>query len=83
MTRCLYTNGHKKVRTLKRIEIEVLKIEIQSKEVERDPGASYEFRGRSFYNVSGVFKTEYGENKSKLWERSLALVTKEIVIILV
>lgn len=30
----------------------------------------------------GVFKTVYGENKSKLWERSLALVTREILIIL-
>lgn len=34
------------------MEIEVLKIEIQSREVERHPGASYEVRGGSFYNVS-------------------------------
>lgn len=81
-TKCLYTNGHKKVRILKRIKIQVLKIEIQSREVERDPGASYEVRGGSFYNVSGVFKIVYGANKSKFWESSLGLVSREILIIL-
>lgn len=66
MTGRLYSNGHKNFRILKWIKIEDLKIEIQSREVERAPGASYEVREGSFYNVSGVFKTGYQANKSKL-----------------
>lgn len=39
-----------------RLEIRVLKLEIQSREVDRDSRVSYEVREESFYKVSGVFK---------------------------
>lgn len=48
-----------------RTETEILKTEIHSREVERDPGVSYEVRGGHFYKVSGVFKTVNGESKNK------------------
>lgn len=49
-------DGQKKVKLLMRLEIRVLKLEIQSREVDRDSRVSYEVREESFYKVSGVFK---------------------------
>lgn len=83
VTGWLYTDGQKKVKLLMRTETEILKTEIHSREVERDPGVSYEVRGGHFYKVSGVFKTVYGESKNKFWERViLDLATREILVIL-
>lgn len=48
VTGCLHPNDKKKVKFLMRIRIEVLKTTIQSREVEKDPGMSYEIRGGSF-----------------------------------
>ena len=48
------------VKLLIRREIEVLKLEVKSKEVEKDPQKSCEVRRGSIYKVIGVFKTVYG-----------------------
>lgn len=50
----------KKLKLLTRIEIEILKLEIQSGEVENILKASYEI------GEGGIFKTVYWENKNKL-----------------
>lgn len=71
-----------KSKLLMRRETEVLKLEIQSREIERDPGTSYEIRGGRIYKVAGVFKTVYAENKNEFQERSLDLSTREVLIIL-
>lgn len=66
-----YTDGQKKVKLLIRLEIGVLKLKIQSREVERDPGVSYEVREGRFYKVSRVFK-------NGLWEKQEQVPRKVI-----
>lgn len=52
----LYTDGQKKVKLLMRTETEVLKTEIHSREVERDPGWAMKLK-------EGIFTTSVGSLK--------------------